>query len=132
PVPVSIYLPYTTFFRSGSTLVWHYPGGVTQQSEIGTRTFPTPGEYTVRVTGTGPLGQQEATVLVRVASTNDIRAAFTPSTFGGIGPLYVCFVDRSVSDGSNLNSWRWDLGDGTISTEQDRKSTRLNSSHVKI
>ena len=117
PLPVTFTAQTTNIDRS--TLVWHYPGGVTQQSEIGTRTFPTPGEYTVRVTGTGPLGQQEATVLVRVASTNDIRAAFTPSTFGGIGPLYVCFVDRSVSDGSNLNSWRWDLGDGTISTEQN-------------
>src|SRR5690606_40400068 len=46
------------------------------------------------------------------------------------------FQDLSSTVTGTVNSWNWDFGDlttsGDISILQDRKSTRLNSSHVKI
>ena len=117
PLPVTFTAETINIDRS--TLVWHFPNGSTQASEVGNFTFLVPGDYTVRVTGTGPLGQQEASVVVRVGGPNDIRAAFTPSVFSGIAPLEVCFTDRSVSDGSPLNGWTWTFGDGSTSTDQN-------------
>lgn len=131
PLPVTFTAATTNIERS--TLVWHFPNGTTQHAEVGSFLFTTPGEYTVRVTGTGPLGEQEASVVVRVATTNDIRAAFTPSRFGGIAPVEICFTDRSVSEGSTLTSWLWDFGDGSApSTEQNPCHTYTNTGDFRV
>jgi len=132
PMPVTFTAQTTNIDRA--TLVWHYPNGTTQHAEVGTFLFTVPGEYTVIVTGTGPLGQQSASVVVRVASASDIRAAFTPNPFGGIAPVEICFTDRSVSEGSTLNSWAWDFGDGTTSAAQNpcHTYTQVGAYRVKL
>lgn len=132
PLPVTFTAQTTNIDRS--TLVWHFPDGSSQHAEVGTFTFPLPGTYTITVTGTGPLGQQSASVVVRVAAANDIRAAFTPNPFGGIAPVEICFTDRSVSEGSTIISWLWDFGDGTTSTEQNpcHTYTRAGSYTVRL
>ena len=104
-----------------STLTWHYPGGSTQRSETGSFLFSTPGQYTVTVTGEGPLGQQEASVVVNVGGNNVIRAAFQPNPYSGLAPLQVCFTDQSQGD--EINSWSWDFGNGQTSTDQNPCTT---------
>ena len=100
-----------------STLTWYYPDGSHHRAETSGYRFDQPGEYTIRVTGVGPLGEQEATVKVNVGTTTDIRAAFTPSRWGGIAPMQVCFTDGSQGD--QITEWNWDLGNGQTSTEQN-------------
>jgi len=84
---------------------------------IGTRSgqnvtffFNTAGTYTAVVSGDGNLGTTTASVTFDLLSVNDIRAAFTPSTYGALAPMEVCFTDRS--SGPGINSWSWDFGNG--------------------
>ncbi|PJF43511.1 MAG: hypothetical protein CUN55_08725 [Phototrophicales bacterium] len=86
---------------------------------LGTRTgqntsffFSNPGFYTARVTGTGDLGPTVAEVTFELIGINDIRAAFVPSTYGGLAPLNICFTDRSYNQ-STITSWTWNFGDGS-------------------
>lgn len=84
---------------------------------LGTRTganttffFSAAGRYRAVVTGSGPLGNTTATSTFELLAVNDIRAAFTASSYGGQAIFHVCFTDRSV--GSTINSWEWDFGNG--------------------
>ncbi|HML20569.1 MAG TPA: PKD domain-containing protein [Aggregatilinea sp.] len=97
------------------TYQWTFYDGATV---IGTRTgqnvsyyFANAGTYRAVVTGQGPLGTTSADVQFDLISNDAIRAAFTPSQYGGMAPLEVCFTDESV--GSTITSWEWDFGDGS-------------------
>ena len=109
-----------TFSASGvnitpGTYLWTFYDGATV---LGTRTgqnvsyyFANPGTYRAVVTGQGPLGETSASVEFELISSDAIRAAFTPSQYGGMAPLTVCFTDQSI--GSTINYWEWDFGDGS-------------------
>lgn len=81
------------------------------------RFFNTAGRYRAVVSGDGPLGTTQASVEFELLGANDIRAAFTPSTYGGQATLHVCFTDKSL--GSTINSWTWDFGNGQTLTYND-------------
>ncbi|MEQ8674244.1 MAG: PKD domain-containing protein [Aggregatilineales bacterium] len=81
------------------------------------RFFNTSGRYRAVVSGDGPLGTTQASVEFELLGANDIRAAFTPSTYGGLATLNVCFTDRSL--GTTINSWTWDFGNGQTLTYND-------------
>jgi PKD repeat protein/Tol biopolymer transport system component len=105
-VSVNVNAPYTWTFRNRAT-----------NTVIGTRTgktvtffFNNPGQYEAQVSASGPLGTTTATSQFELIATDDIRAAFRPSAFGGLAPLTVCFTDRSV--GNNITDWSWDFGNG--------------------
>jgi len=116
-----------------STLTWYYPDGSFQRAETGTFFFTQEGTYTVRVTGTGVIGEQEASVVVVISSQVGIRAAFTPNPWGAVAPYEICFTDRSVSEFSDLNSWTWDFGDGAgTSTEQNPCYTYTNTGSYTV
>ncbi len=58
------------------------------------------------------------------SSTNaQLRADFSASVTEGCSPLVVRFTDLSAG---NPTSWRWDLGNGTISTLQNPTATYFN------
>lgn len=76
--------------------------------------FNTPGDYRAIVSGSGPLGTTTAQADFTLLATNQLRAAFVPSVYGGIAPMSVCFTDRSV--GNNIQSWTWDFGNGQTLT----------------
>ncbi len=80
--------------------------------------FNAAGTYTVRVTAMSDLGLLEATADVTVSESADIRAAFQPDKWAALAPAQFCFTDMSEQQGQ-LNSWAWDFGDGTTSTEQN-------------
>ena len=98
--------PYQWTFRNVDT------GAV-----LGTRTgasvsfyFGAAGRYEAEVRATGSLGVTTAASRFELISSNDVRAAFRPSTYGGLAPLHVCFTDNSIGNG--INSWTWDFGNG--------------------
>lgn len=121
-VSVNLNAPYTWTFRNVTT-------GVV----IGTRTgqnvsfyFATGGEYEATVSANGPLGTTSATSRFTLLGNDDIRAAFTPSSYNGPAPLYVCFTDRSA--GNNINSWNWDFNnDGTIDSTVKNPCTTFST-----
>ena len=88
-------------------------------TQIGTRTgetvqffFTNPGIYSAEVVGSGPLGNNTATMTFELIDVDDIRAAFSATTYGGLAPLDVCFTDRST--GNNITSWAWDFNNDSI------------------
>jgi len=96
---------------------WEFtrPDGTTftRTGDPHTELLNVPGEWTVKATGTGPLGNISATVKFTLIDTDAIAASFIPSVYGGLAPLNVCFTDTSKGD--NINKWEWDFdGDGTI------------------
>ena len=74
------------------------------------RNITTAGWYNIVVEGQGPLGTTTASYTFQMMALDDIRAAFRPSQYAGLAPMYVCFTDRSV--GNNIVSWEWDFGNG--------------------
>jgi PKD repeat protein len=105
-VSLNVNAPYTWTFRNVAT-----------NTVIGTKTgktvtffFNNSGQYEAKVSASGPLGTTTATSQFELIATDDIRAAFRPSAFGGLAPLTVCFTDRSV--GNNITDWSWDFGNG--------------------
>ncbi|MHA4809809.1 PKD domain-containing protein [Flavitalea flava] len=54
------------------------------------------------------------------ASYGQVKAAFTAGPLNGCAPLVVAFLDRST--GGPVN-WKWDLGNGTLSSFQNPSTT---------
>jgi len=117
PLKVTFTPIYTGLYNN--KFDWIFPDGSHAYMESPSYVFQTPGEYVVKVKGSGPLGTLEATVTVIVAAETDVRAAFTPNPWGGIAPKEICFTDRSVSEASQIVSWEWTFGDGATSTDQN-------------
>jgi PKD repeat protein len=103
--------------------VWTFPDGSIARGQSTQFLFTQPGTYEVVVTSGSVIGDLSASVIVNVGSQTDIRAAFTPSRWGGIAPMQVCFTDRSQSANSQIVSWQWNLGNGQTSTEQNPCTT---------
>ncbi len=93
-----------TFYDEGNNIIG------TRNGQTVNYFFNTAGTYTAVVTGDGNLGTTSASATFTLLGVNDIRAAFTPSTYGSLAPMEVCFNDRS--SGPGINSWHWDFGNG--------------------
>lgn len=92
------------FYNSGGGLVATRTGANVNQL------FNTPDTYRAVVSGSGPLGITTSEIVFTLMETNQLRAAFTPSVYGGVAPMTVCFTDRSL--GNNILTWAWDFGNG--------------------
>lgn len=92
------------FYNSGGGLVATRTGANVNQS------FATPDTYRAVVSGSGPLGVTSSEITFTLMEANQLRAAFTPSVYGGVAPMTVCFTDRSL--GNNILTWAWDFGNG--------------------
>jgi PKD repeat protein len=80
-------------------------------------TYPGPGKYSISLTVTNAAGS-DAEVRKDYITVNPERppdAKFTASPRAGTAPLTVTF--RDLSKGT-VDSWLWNFGDGSISTEQ--------------
>lgn len=121
-VSVNLSAPYTWTFTNLTT-------GTVVGTRIGqnvTFNFGTAGDYEATVSASGPLGVTSASAQFTLLSVNDIRAAFTPSTYNGPAPLNVCFTDHSV--GNNIVSWAWDFdNNGTIDSTQQNPCTTFST-----
>jgi Tol biopolymer transport system component len=103
---------------------------------IGTRTgqnvnffFANPDTYRAVVSGTGPLGTTTAEVSFELIGLNDIRAAFVPSTYGGLAPITICYTDNSF--GVGINSWTWNFGNGqTLTYDNTNIPSQICSDYV--
>ncbi|MCA9912135.1 MAG: PKD domain-containing protein, partial [Anaerolineae bacterium] len=93
-----------TFYNASNNVIG------TRNGQVASYFFNTPGTYTAVVEGDGNLGTTSASATFTLLSVNDIRAAFTPSTYGALAPMHVCFMDRS--SGPGISSWNWDFGNG--------------------
>jgi gliding motility-associated-like protein len=116
--------PLVVYFFDSSTgnptqLRWDLGNGVISQLRNPSATYFNPGTYTVRLIASNSKGAD--TVVKKEYIT--VYAAPVPD-FGfnksaGCFPLSVRFTDKSTTGSGTIDSWQWDFGDGTISTEKD-------------
>jgi PKD repeat protein len=75
------------------------------------------------VSGPGGASVEPARAVVTVASPPP-TAAFAMSTAAGVMPLNVQFTDHSIGA---IDTWEWDLGDGTTSSERSPSHVYLKA-----
>ena len=110
---------------------WDFDGGIGDASSPDPLvTFDEPGTYTIGLTVSGPLGSGsvEREALIRVGEAvvpgfncpgdTDPAQPICPNSIG-FAPFPLSFQDQS----ENADSWVWDFGDGTTSTEQSPSHT---------
>lgn len=115
PVGTNITAGYNWLFEQWNGAAWvNFPNNTKTGPGTVNQFFGTPGRYRATVSGSGPLGTTTAQAEFELLDLTSIRAAFTPSPYGGMAPLNVCFTDRSASS-SAITAWEWDFNsDGTV------------------
>lgn len=97
--------------------IWHFGDGSSSPLQSPVYTYTTPGVYTVSLTVSDEIGissaAKEKTITVQGSST-PVVAEFGTDVFSG---TTVVFTDMST--GFGINSWSWNFGDGSTSTEQN-------------
>jgi len=131
PPPVSDFVgtplsgppPLTVYFTSLATGAitggtWNFGDGGTSTLQNPSKTYSTPGTYTVSFTVVGPGGSdvETKTAYVTVGESPPV-AAFSGTPLSGLAPHTVTFTDQST--GGPRTSWLWNFGDGTTSTSQN-------------
>ncbi|WP_343422604.1 PKD domain-containing protein [Candidatus Flexifilum breve] len=119
--PLSGVAPLMVNFSATGTNItryeWAFPDGSRAFASNTQFQFDQPGEHTVTVTGSGPVGSVSADVTIQVRQPLSLRAALGASPWNGVAPVEVCFTDRS--EGESLTGWTWNFGDGSTSNEQN-------------
>ncbi|MFN2309091.1 MAG: PKD domain-containing protein, partial [Gammaproteobacteria bacterium] len=97
---------------------WNFGDGNTSSSQNPSHTYSVAGSYTVMFTVTDNDGASNSTsrsVAVVAGANAAPTADFTVTVTG----LTANFTDRSRDTDGTVVAWRWDLGDGHISTAQN-------------
>ncbi|MBK9748928.1 MAG: isopeptide-forming domain-containing fimbrial protein [Chloroflexi bacterium] len=119
--PVNGVAPLSVDFSATGTNIsnyeWVFPDGSRAFSANASFLFDQPGEYTVTVSGSGPVGSLSSSLTVQVRAARDVRAAFGASAWNGIAPVEICFTDHS--EGEEITSWAWNFGDGATSSQSN-------------
>lgn len=120
--PTSGLAPLTVQFTDASTGTitsrsWNFGDGGTSTAQNPSRTFTTPGVYTVTLNVTGPGGSNTKARTGYITVTHPPPVAdFTGSPTSGVAPLTVQFTDASTG---TITSRSWSFGDGGTSTAQN-------------
>jgi len=119
--PTSGQAPLTVVFADVSAGLptswsWDFGDGATSTEQNPWHQYDAPGAYTVSLTAANEGGQDTETKADYIVVSDVPPAAnFTASVTSGAPPLTVAFTDLSVG---TPNSWYWEFGDGSTSTEQ--------------
>lgn len=115
PLTVNLSAVSTGLYQN--SFEWILPDSIRATGDTLHFTFRDPGDHTVILNGSGPLGDMSASIIIHVDELPDIRAAFTPSRWNGVVPTEICFTDES--EGGVIDRWSWDFGNGQTSTLQN-------------
>ncbi|MCB0554401.1 MAG: PKD domain-containing protein [Phaeodactylibacter sp.] len=94
-----------------SDWMWDFGDGATASGQQAMHTFPATGQYLICLSTTGNCGPSQYCQQITV----DCEPPIPGFVFGSDG-LDISFQDLSIG---NPDSWLWDFGDGTTSTEQN-------------
>ena len=109
-----------TSANTPSSWLWDFGDGISSTEQNPIHNYTAGRKYTVKLTATNAAGSstEEKVDYIAVIATPVADFKATPTT--GTAPLTVNFTDLSSN---SPDSWLWDFGDGTNSTEQ-------NPSHI--
>lgn len=95
---------------------WNFGDGNTSQEPSPEHTYTAPGVYTVTLNVSGQCGEDVEIKEAYIVVFETPEAMFSAWPTSGCETLEVYFEDMSTGD---IESWMWDFGDNTISTEQN-------------
>jgi len=98
------------------TLAWDFGDGSTSAETNPTHVYTAAGVYTVTLTASGNGGTDTEVKTAHVTVYAAVNADFSADITSGVAPLTVQFTDLSTGD---YDTWQWDFGDGSLSTEQN-------------
>jgi PKD repeat protein len=118
-------VPLTVSFTDASTgtapltYAWDFDndGTVDSTEQNPSYTYDTAGTYTVKLTVTNEAGSDDEVKTAYITAIDVPLADFVADVTSGELPLTVTFTD--LSTGGNINTWNWDFGDRSTSTEQN-------------
>jgi len=122
--PTSGNMPLVVRFTAQSTGAptawrWDFGDGNTSIEKNPVHTYNKSGRYTVTLTASNANGSNALTKSSYIAVSSVLAApaaSFSASPISGRAPLTVGFTDQSTG---SPNSWKWDFGDGSNSTENN-------------
>jgi YVTN family beta-propeller protein len=122
--PTSGSMPLVVRFTDQSTGAptawrWVFGDGNTSTDKNPVHTYNKSGRYTVTLTASDANGSNALTKSSYIAVSSVLAApaaSFSASPISGRAPLTVGFADQSTG---LPNSWKWDFGDGSNSTEKN-------------
>lgn len=123
--------PFIVELRDLSTGVptawsWDFGDGMTSTLQNPTHTYTTSGAFTVSLSVSNALGQDQVIEVDYIlADIIPPVAEFEATPKSGLAPLQVQFTD--VSGGGPATSWAWDFGDGNTSTQPNPTHTYTTS-----
>lgn len=117
--------PLTVNFTNTSTgniVNWHWDfgNGNTSNQQNPSQTFTSTGNYTVSLIVTNSTGCTDTLI-----QNNYIQVVSGQTNYTAPPPTYVCFpyTANFTDPTTGSNSWQWDFGDGTTSTQQNPSHT---------
>jgi len=111
--PLNVVFTNTT---TGSAIAWAWDFGDGDTSTLKNpgHSYSAPGTYTVKLTAFGPGGSSIKTATIKADPLPAPVANFTVRPSSGIAPLVVKFANTTAG---RVDSWEWDFGDGTRSSD---------------
>ncbi|MDI6792713.1 MAG: PKD domain-containing protein [bacterium] len=112
--PTSGCMPLNVCFTDLSTgtissWLWDFGDGETSPDFSPCHSYEEIGNYTVKLTVSGPCDSDTQTKVAYIQVGEPVKADFTADSSSGCVPFTVCFTDSSTG---TINSWSWDFGDG--------------------
>jgi len=119
--PISGKAPLNVKFTDTSTgsptsWFWNFGDGSKSFLQNPVHKYSKAGTYNVSLTVKNAAGRNTVTKSKYITVTTKPVAAFSASPTSGKSPLNVKFTDKSTG---SPTKWKWDFGDGTISTKQN-------------
>jgi len=115
--------PVVASFSNASTgavsYVWSFGNGNTSTSVNPGAIYTNPGSYTVQLVAKDASGNTDTmTKTAAITVFQNPAAGFTTNINSGCAPLQIVFTDTTTSGSGAITSWKWDFGDGSVSTAQ--------------
>jgi len=100
---------------------WDLGNGTVSFLQNPSTTYFTPGKYKIKLLVKNGNLADSATGYVVINALP--KPLFKASDTTGCYPLKLSFTDQSLAQEGNITKWEWDLGDGTLSNQQNPAHT---------
>ncbi|MDX1909243.1 MAG: PKD domain-containing protein [Bacteroidia bacterium] len=127
PFPVQ-FVNQTT---GATTFNWSFGDGTSSNQANPLHVYQNPGNYTVQLLASGPLGCTNALRINQYIRIVEPKTGFRADVRGGCAPLTVTFEDTSESV-FPIVQWLWNFGDGTTSTLQHPVHTYADTGQYTV
>lgn len=123
---------FTNTSTNATSYSWTFGDGTNSPQVTPSKTYTSPGSYTVTLTATNATGSNTKTVTAAVVVLDSPIVNFSANITSGCPPLTVDFTDQSNPVVPGPATYNWNFGTGTPSTLQNPQHTFDNPGDYMI